>query len=128
MNYDTGAEMLRGRMSRPHFDAETARDELAAIAGELRCDAVRISGQDTDRLTLATRIAHELGMAVYFSPLRADLREVEALAYLESMASIAEQLSGGGEIVFVAGLEATLFQHGFIHGETTDNRLRTVSN
>src|SRR5262245_56535141 len=100
MNYDTGAEMLKGRMSRPHFDARTAREELAVIAGELRCDAVRISGQDPQRLTVATRIAHELGMAVYFSPLRADLREAHALAYLEGMASLAEEQRGGGEVVF----------------------------
>ena len=127
MNYDTGAEMLRGRMSRPLFDTEAARDELAAIAGELHCDAVRISGQDPDRLAVAARIAHELGLAVYLSPVRGDLREPEALAYLDSTATLAERLRDGGEVVFVAGLEATLFQHGFIRGETTDDRLRTAS-
>ncbi|MDG6107722.1 hypothetical protein Daura_22490 [Dactylosporangium aurantiacum] len=127
MNYDVGAEMLAGRMSRPDFDEATVRGELAAIAGELHCDAVRISGQDHDRLRTATRIAHELGLTVYLSPLRGDLRQAQALDHVARGAELAEQLRAGGDTVLVIGLEATLFQHGFLPGETTADRIRVAS-
>ncbi|MEV6967736.1 hypothetical protein AB0M47_21775 [Hamadaea sp. NPDC051192] len=127
MNYDVGAEMIAGRLSRPTFDAATARAELTAIATDLHCDAVRISGEDPDRLAVAARIAHELGLAVYLSPVRGNLREAEALAYVGETAALAEQLRTSGEVVFVAGLEATLFQHGFFPGETTLDRITLAS-
>ncbi|NUR70501.1 MAG: abortive infection protein [Hamadaea sp.] len=127
LNYDVGAEMIAGRLSRPEFDETTARAELAAIAGELHCDAVRISGEDPARLASATRIAHELGLAVYFSPVRGNLREADALAYVAETAALAEELRSGGEVVFVVGLEATLFQHGFFPGDTTLDRIRLAA-
>jgi hypothetical protein len=56
INYDTGF-FPGGRLSRERFDPETVRQEMAVIAGELHCTAVRISGGDAERLAVAGRCA-----------------------------------------------------------------------
>jgi hypothetical protein len=126
ISYDVGTFLSPDRPSRPDFDRATARDELRAIAHDLRCDAVRIIGDDLDRLWVATEIALDEGLAVYLSPQRHNLTPAENLAYLEDAADLAESMSGRGEVVLIVGVEATLFQRGFLRGDTPLARTGTL--
>ena len=67
INYDTGF-FPGGKDSRPGFDPETARRELRIIAEDLHCTAVRISGGEPERLSIAARHAAEAGLEVWFAP------------------------------------------------------------
>ncbi|WP_244943501.1 hypothetical protein [Streptomyces inhibens] len=61
INDDTG--FLPGeQLSRKTFTAEAVRQDMAVIAGELHCDAVRISGGDPERLSIAAACAAEAGL------------------------------------------------------------------
>jgi hypothetical protein len=127
MNYDVGSVLAPGRASRVEFAPELARDELSAIATQLGCTAVRITGEDPARLEAAASIAVELGLTVYFSPTRHNMTNDEALVYLDETAQIAEKLrAGGAEVVFVAGLEVSLFQRGYVLGDTALERIANV--
>jgi len=52
INYDTGF-YPGGHNSRERFDAGTVRREMGVIARELHCTAVRISGGEPARLSIA---------------------------------------------------------------------------
>ena len=67
INYDTGT-FPAGRFTRKAFDPETVRDEIVVIADELHCDAVRISGCEPERLSIAARHAADAGLEVWFAP------------------------------------------------------------
>ncbi|WP_405840524.1 hypothetical protein OG528_21380 [Streptomyces platensis] len=95
INHDTG--FLPGDdLSRKTFTAEAARRDLAVIAGELHCDAVRISGGDPERLGIATQCAADAGLEVWFAPFPVDLTPEEMLPFFADCAERAE-------VVFVAG-------------------------
>jgi hypothetical protein len=127
MNYDVGSFVAPDRPSRPDFSASAARSELSAIARDLRCEAVRITGEDPARLEVAASIAAELGLMVYFSPTRHNMTNEEASAYLDETAQIAEKLrAGGAQVIFVAGLEVSLFQRGYVLGDTLLERIANV--
>ncbi|GAA1893023.1 hypothetical protein [Streptantibioticus ferralitis] len=57
INYDTGFDPFGDGTSRTYFDPDTVRRDMAVIADELRCDAIRISGGDPARLTIAAEAA-----------------------------------------------------------------------
>jgi hypothetical protein len=69
INYDIGTN-TRGSMSssRKDFDLSVVQRELEIIRKDLRCDSVRISGQDIVRLVQASEYALEQGLEVWFSP------------------------------------------------------------
>jgi hypothetical protein len=126
INYDTG--FLPGYASRPSFDPATVRRDLAVIARDLHCDAVRISGGDPDRLRVAATAAAALGLEVWYAPFPVDRPPAAMLALLAECASDAEALRrGGAEVVFVAGCEITAFCPGFIPGDTYLDRMRTMA-
>jgi len=45
INYDTGT-FPGDQLTRRSFDEDAVRREMAVIADELHCDAVRVSGRD----------------------------------------------------------------------------------
>ena len=53
--YDVGSYMAFNW--RPHFDTKEVRRELGIIKEDLNCNAIRISGQDLNRLSIAARDA-----------------------------------------------------------------------
>ncbi|MCI4065388.1 hypothetical protein MRQ36_23600 [Micromonospora sp. R77] len=125
--YDTGVEVLRGRPSRPDFDPDEVRADLREIATGLHATAVRLVGQDLDRLRLAARAAAEAGLAVWLSPALGDPGPAAALAHLAACAADAERLRAeGADVVLVAGWEATLFQRGTVSGATAADRMATM--
>ena len=108
INYDTGF-FPAGGCSRPRFDHDQVRAELDLIAGELRCDAVRISGGDLDRITFAAQHAAASGLEVWFAPLPCELDPARVRELLADAAERAEHVrqSSGSEVVLVLGGELT---------------------
>lgn len=128
MNYDTG-QTLDDFTSRPAFDADEVRRDMAAIAGDLHATAVRISGDDPDRILAAGRHAAAAGLDVWFSPFPYDLAPDELVRYLTGAAERAEELRRAvdREVVLVLGCELTLFSKGFVPGEGLAGRTGTMT-
>lgn len=123
MTYDTGY-VRDGHSSLERLDLELARRELAIIRDELHCNAVQIVGGDPQRLELAARAAAELGLEVWFSPYPLDLPPHQIRTLLLDCAERAERLrAAGAEVVFVAGVELSIMNRGFVDGDRLDERL-----
>jgi hypothetical protein len=129
MTYDTGF-VRAGRDSRERLDPELVRRELTIIRDDLHCNAVQIVGGEPQRLELAARAAAELGLEVWFSPYPLDLANEEILGLFLDCAERAERLLGtGAEVVFVAGVELSIMNRGFLDGDRIEERLsRLLSN
>lgn len=126
MTYDTGFVNAGGN-SREHLDPELVRRELTIIRDDLHCNAVQIAGGDPGRLELAARCAADLGLEVWFSPYPLDLATDEILALFVDCAERAERLrASGAEVVFVAGVELSLMNRGFVEGDRLDDRLHLL--
>ncbi|GAA1564046.1 MULTISPECIES: hypothetical protein [Kribbella] len=128
VNYDTGF-VYGGRNTRRRFDADAVRNDMAVIARQLRAPAVRISGDDPDRLAVAAGAALAAGLDVWFSPMPVDLEPAELVPFLTGCAARAESLrqEAGAEVVMVLGCELTLFCTGFVPGATTKDRIALMS-
>ncbi|WP_236795713.1 hypothetical protein [Amycolatopsis sp. GM8] len=123
ITYDTGFINL-GTNTRDRFDPEVVEHEMRVIRDELRCTAVRVTGGDPDRLELAAKHAARLGLEVWFSPFTCDLTQDEMLDLLADCADRAERLRReGAEVVLVTGAELSLFNVGFLPGETCMDRI-----
>jgi hypothetical protein len=113
---------------RPHFERDEVRRELQIIKEDLHCNAVRISGLDLGRLSLAARHAMENGLEVWFYPALWDRPPDETLQYLTKAARVAEEVRNGDDsFVFVAEGELTLFMQGILEGRTLRKRLANPS-
>jgi hypothetical protein len=123
MTYDTGF-MRNGSNSREVFDPSRVKEEMGIIRNDLNCNAVHIVGGDPDRLEIAARFAAELGMEVWFSPYPLEQTTDQILDLFTDCAERAERLRAeGAEIVFVAGVELSVMNHGFIDGDDVNARL-----
>jgi hypothetical protein len=121
--YVTGF-VVNGSISRERFDPEVVKRELTIIRDDLHCNAVQVVGGDPERLELAARLAAELGLEVWFSPSPLELSPDEILGLFIDCARRAERLrEAGAEVVFVAGIELTVMDRGFIPGNTQQERL-----
>ncbi|HWM38174.1 MAG TPA: hypothetical protein VNS49_13765 [Streptomyces sp.] len=128
INYDTG--FLPGdNISRKVFTADSVRQDMAVISGELHCDAVRVSGRDPERLSLAARHAADIGLEVWFAPFPVDLPTDRLLPFFADCAQRAEALRhDGADVVYVAGCEMSAFCGGFIPGDNYGDRLHAMAN
>jgi hypothetical protein len=123
ISYDTGF-VHNGVRSREPFDPEVVGRELQIIRDDLHCNAVRVIGGDPERLELAATCAAELGLEVWFSPYPLGLTTDEVLSLFADCAKRAERLRRrGAEVVFVAGAELSLMNHGFLPGDTLEERV-----
>ncbi|MCE7004010.1 hypothetical protein LWC34_14390 [Kibdelosporangium philippinense] len=122
ITYDTG--FLPGNGSRPSFTPDIVRTDMAVIANQLHCDAVRITGGDSQRLKIAATHAAEAGLEVWFSPMPVDLPEDRLLPFFGECAQLAAHIPG--EVVFVTGCEMSAFCRGFIPGATYTERLQAM--
>ncbi|GGL06109.1 hypothetical protein [Mangrovihabitans endophyticus] len=121
--YDTGF-LIDGVDSLERFDSDVVRRELAIIRDELHCNAVHVIGGHPQRLESAARLAAELGLEVWFSPYPLDLQPDQVLGLLLDCAERAERLrAAGARVVFVAGVELSIMNRGFIDGDRIDERL-----
>ncbi len=122
IGYDTGFS-FDGVTRRP-FDHEVVRRELQIIRDDLHCTAVRLFGNDLDRLEFAARHASDLGLEVWFSPFTYQLGPEEMLNLLADGAERAERIRRqGAEVVFVTGAELSLFNTGFLPGDSLEERV-----
>jgi hypothetical protein len=96
-------ETVTGISWRPEFDPRVVQRELAIITSDLHCTAVRISGRDVRRLTVAAEAALMTKAAGAAEKLRARWPE---------------------QVVFLAGGELTLFMQRIIPGTSIMQRLQ----
>lgn len=124
MLYDVG-RVMAGNW-RPDYDPGLVRRELAIIAGDLHCTAVKICGRDIDRLVLAGDAAAELGLEVWFCPELWAKSPETTLAYTQAAAGAAEQLRRRwpDHVVFSVGTELSLFMRGILPGRTFARRVK----
>jgi hypothetical protein len=121
IGYDTGFS-FDGVTRRP-FDHELVRRELQIIRDDLYCTAVRLFGNDLDQLEFAALHAADLGLEVWFSPFPYQLGPEAMLNLLAAAAERAEQIRRrGAEVVFVTGAELSLFNTGFLPGDSLEER------
>ena len=124
--YNTGF-VSDGVNSMAHYDHAVVRRELAIIRDDLHCNAVHIVGGDAERLEATARLAADLGLEVWFSPYPLDLTPEEILALFLDCAERAERLrAAGAEIVFVAGVELSIMNRGFVDGDRIGERLASL--
>jgi hypothetical protein len=129
INYDTGFAPAADRLSRESFDPDQVRREMAVIARDLHCTAVRVSGRDPARIALAVEYALAEGLEAWFSPFPTDMSPDELVPYFVSAAQRAEQLGKQSpRLVFVLGCEMSLFNSGFVPGATFVERIQTMIN
>src|SRR5437764_14019396 len=122
IGYDTGFT-FNGVTPRP-FDHEVVRRELQIIRDDLHCTAVRLFGDDLDRLEFAARHAADLGLEVWFSPFTYQLGPEEMFNLLADSAERAARIRRrGAEVVFVTGAELSLFNTGFLPGDSLEERV-----
>jgi hypothetical protein len=123
ISYDTGF-FNHGVSTHEPFDPGVVKREMRLIRDDLHCAAVRITGGDPDRLEIAATHAAEAGLEVWFSPFTCDLTTDEMLALLADCAERAERLRRrGAEVVLVTGAELSLFNAGFLPGDTCTDRI-----
>lgn len=123
MTYDTGF-VRDGRISPERLDPAVVRAELAIIRDDLHCTAVQIIGGDPGRLETAARAAAELGLEVWFSPYPLELDPDQILALFRDCAERAERVRRqGAEVVFVAGVELSVMNRGFLQGDSPEARV-----
>jgi hypothetical protein len=90
INYDVGTN-TRGKesSSRDLFNPAIVKREMEIIKNDLHCNAIRISGKDLGRLTMAAEFAIQQGLEIWFSPAFNDATEQETLAYFAECAKAA---------------------------------------
>jgi hypothetical protein len=121
--YDVGRFLIANW--RPDYHPGLVRRELAIIAGDLHCTAVKICGRDIDRLMLAGDAAAELGLEVWFCPELWEKSPGVTSAYIEAAGEAAEKLRRRwpDQIVFSVGTELSLFMPGILPGRTFARRV-----
>jgi hypothetical protein len=123
ISYGTGF-VRSGVNSQPRFDPAVVGRELRIIRNDLHCTAVRVLGGDPERLEVAATLAAGLGLEVWFSPYPLESTPEEMLALFADCAERAERLRrGGATVVFVTGAEMSIMNHGFLPGESMEERL-----
>lgn len=125
IGYDAGFS-LDGVSGRP-FDHEVVRRELQIIHDDLHCTAVRLFGNDLDQLEFAARYAADLGLEIWFSPFPYQLGSEDLLNLFADAADRAELIRRqGAEVVFVTGAELSLFNTGFLPGDSFEERVGSL--
>ncbi|MGQ4600727.1 hypothetical protein [Nocardia sp. R6R-6] len=122
--YDVGRVMW-GQSWRPEFSPDETRRELQIIHDDLHCNAVRICGQDIDRLLVAGQAALDRGLEVWLSPELWDHTPEQTVDYIVTAAEAARHLhqQQPGRVVLSVGSEATLFMAGIVEGGSVFERL-----
>jgi hypothetical protein len=127
--YDTGIT-ADGDCTRKHFDDAVVQRELQIIASDLHATAVRVVGDDPQRLARAGEHALAAGLELWFSPVPVNLQPGALPGYLAGCASEAERLRRAheGRVVLVAGCEISLWCAGFFPGgDSVSGRIATVT-
>jgi len=128
INYDTGLT-ADGDSTRKRFEDAVVQRELQIIASDLHATAVRVSGDDPQRLARAGGHALAAGLELWFSPVPVNLEPGALPGYLARCAREAERLRRAyeGRVVLVLGCEISLWCAGFFPGDSALGRIATVT-
>ena len=127
INYDVGFSS-GGTTTHEPFGPDSVRRDMQIIREDLRCDGVRITGGDPDRLETAARHATEAALEVWYSPFTNGLTSEALIALLVESAERAERLRrDGASVVFLTGSEISLFNAGFLPGDDHIERLGALT-
>jgi hypothetical protein len=101
---------------------------MEIIARDLQCNAVRVSGGDPARLSVAATHAADAGLGVWFSPFPCEMTPAEMEPNFADCADRAEDVRKHcADVVLVTGGELSLFAAGFVPGENAYVRIAAVS-
>jgi hypothetical protein len=127
INYDTGIRTLTGTLTRETFDPGIVAAEIGIIKSELHCNAIRISGEEIERIASASEIALEMGLTVFFAASLQYKNQATTLEYIIKAAEAAEKLRAKyQQVIFVTGCELSVFTSGFIKGDTGEERIANM--
>ncbi|KAL4963266.1 uncharacterized protein BDV14DRAFT_202094 [Aspergillus stella-maris] len=122
--YDVGLNFNGTGFSVEPFDPALVEHDMKTIANELHANAVRIEGEEIDRLVVAARSAHAVGLKVFFNPWKMNATIDQTEEYFEEAAKTAEKLrSKGIDLIFIAGCEYTIFSKGVFPGDSFIDRV-----
>jgi hypothetical protein len=108
--YDVGLYFEEHKLSVEPFAPSLVECDMRAIANDPHANAIQIEGELIDRLVIAARTAHALGLTVFFNPWKMNADIDETGTYLKECALAAEQLRiEGADIIFVAGCKYIIF-------------------
>ena len=122
--YDVG-RVIAGENQRPDFDERVVRRELQIVREDLRCTAVRICGQDVNRVVAAAEMALSAGLEAWLSPELWEHDPAEVLDYLAGAARAAESVRQRwpDRVILSVGSELTIFMRGILPGDTVLERV-----
>ncbi|MBV9379983.1 MAG: hypothetical protein JOY82_19990 [Streptosporangiaceae bacterium] len=128
ISYDTGIT-ADGNCTRKRFDDQVVQRELQIIASDLHATAVRLTGDDPQRLARAGEHALAAGLELWFSPVPCNLDPGALPGYFARCAREAERLRRAheGRVVLVLGCEISLWCAGFFPGDSVLGRIATVT-
>lgn len=125
--YDVGLQYNTGEYSVESFNPEVVKYDIGVISNILRANAIRIEGEDIDRLSAAAEIAAGAGLKVFFNPWWMNADSAQVVPYMAKAARAAEQLRAKGyDVTFVAGCEYSIFNKGILPGNTLNERLMAM--
>jgi len=123
IGYDVGTRYAPDFVTNKDISYELVKKNLYEIKNGLKCNAVRIYGEDISKLIECSKIALGYGLQVWFSPRLIDGTKEATLRYIRDNALEAEKLRRlNSNIVFVIANELTLDMKGFVAGNTYIDR------
>lgn len=129
INYSVGIRYVSGGHEPIRPNLQEMRTDLKAIQQELHCNAIRIYGDELDRIVECTQIAFNLGLEVWASPRKIDLEMSDTVEYIRSCAQELQQVnSPDRKLTLVVGCEFTIDLRGLVPGRSIYDRLRTIFN
>lgn len=119
INYDIGTRYVPNFITRQELTNAIMQRELYVIKNQLHCNAVRIYGENIEKLIECSKIALSIGLHVWLSPRFIDKSKSETLELIKYSAIEAEKLRAvNPNIIFIVGNELTLDMKGMVPGET----------
>ncbi len=126
--YDVGLQYSPSSLSVEDFRPGVVAYDMKIIADSLHCNAVRIEGQDIDRLVHAAETASINGLKVFFNPWLMEGSANDVVSYMGKAAKAAEALRLKGiDVTFVTGCEFTIFNPGIFEGKNVNERVETLT-
>ena len=120
--YDVGLNYGGKALSAANFDAERVDYDMNVISKILKCNSVRIEGEDLNRLTAAARSASGQGLKVFFNPWKHEADSAQSVEYMKEAAKIAETLRTDGVTSYLSEDVST---HCFARALSPGKRLTT---
>lgn len=128
VTYDVGMPTIKGGLTRETLPFDVVKREMQVIFDELHCNAIRITGQDIERLKMVADIAARRGLDIWLSPSLHDATEQETFNQIIETACVCEELRKYDvEVVLVVGCELSVFMSGLIPGNSGLERLAILS-